>query len=243
MAKGKFTDFLNRFLYEEGENTPTDAPTVTPEEMATYEASVSEEGGENIVEMAKKIIADSQVASDNDEFPDISNVQSVLDTTGTEASHELIRNILTNFAHCDPAELEQDGITRKQAILAAIEQVKQQAAALKVEKANDEQSLAQAERDAEAACTAAISEANIASEQAIEEEKARSAAIIAEIRKNTEAATEAAKQQRDVTLQEIAAQRADNEAALRNSAELVAETERQGQPVINQIDTWLGYLK
>ena len=162
----KFTDFLNRFLYEEGEKAPTDAPQVTPEEMASFEASVSEEGGESIVEMAKKIIADSQVASDNDEYPDISNVQSVLDTTGTEASHELIRNILTNFAHCNPAELEHDGITRKQAILNAIEQVKQQAAALKVEKEGEEQALAQAERDAEAACTEAISQANLASQQA-----------------------------------------------------------------------------
>ena len=243
MAKGKFTDFLNRFLYEGEENTTADTQQLSPEEIASFEASVSEDGGENVTEMAKRIIADSQVASDNDEFPDISNVQTVLETTGTEASHELIRNILTNFAHCDPIELEKDGNIRKQAILDAIEQVKQQSAALKVEKANDEQTLSQAERDAEAACTAAISEANIASEQAIEEEKARSAAIIAEIRRNTETATEAAKQQRDSTLESIAAQRAENEAALRKSAELVAETERQGQLIVAQIVEWLNYLK
>ena len=243
MAKSKFADFLNRFLYEEGATTPADEPQVTPEEMASFEASMSEDGGEDVIEMAKKIIADSQLDSDNDEFPDICNVQNVLDTTGTEASHELIRNILSNFAHCDPAELEKDGVKRKEAILAAIEQVKQQAAALKAEKANEEQQLSQSERDAEAECTKAISEANLASQQAIEEEKARSAKIIAEIRQNTEAATEAAKQQRDATLESIAAQRTENEATLRKSADLVAETEKQGQMVIAQILTWLDYLK
>lgn len=239
----KFTDFLNRFLYEEGANTTPETHQVTPEEMATFEASVSESSGEDVVEIAKKCIADSQVEADSDELPDISNVQSVVETTGVDASHELIRNILTNFAHCDPVELEKDGIKRKDAILAAIEQVKQQAAALKQEKAADEQNLAQAERDAEAACTEAISQANLASEQAIEEEKKRSAAIIAQIRQDTEAATEAAKQQRNATLESIAAQRAENESALRKSADLVAETEKQGQMVIDQIVEWLNYLK
>ncbi|MBQ7360726.1 MAG: hypothetical protein IJW20_03800 [Clostridia bacterium] len=238
----KFAEFLNRFLYEDGGNTETETQA-TPEEMANFEASVSETGGEDVVEMAKKRIADSQVEADSDELPDISNVQSVVETTGADASHELIRNILTNFAHCDPAELEKDGIKRKDAILAAIEQVKNQATILKQEKAADEQNLAQAERDAEAACTEAISQANLASEQAIEEEKARSAAIIAQIRKDTEAATEAAKQQRDATLESIAGQRAENEAALRKSAALVAETEKQGQMVIAQILEWLNYLK
>lgn len=238
----KFAEFLNRFLYEDGNNTATETQA-TPEEMANYEASVSESSGEDVVEMAKRRIADSQVEADSDELPDISNVQSVVETTGVDASHELIRNILTNFAHCDPAELEKDGIKRKDAILAAIEQVKQQAATLKQEKADDEQALAQAERDAEAACTDAISQANLASQQAIDEEKARSAAIIAQIRLDTEAATNAAKEQRDATLKSIAAQRVENESALRKSADLVAETERQGQMVIAQIVEWLNYLK
>ena len=77
----------------------------------------------------------------------------------------------------------------------------------------------------------------------IEEEKRRSAAIIAEIRQRTDDATAAAKQQRDETLGILSAQRAENEAVLRNSAALVAETEKQGQVVMNQIDEWLSYLK
>lgn len=240
----KFSNFLNRLLYdEEKERTPEEeTPEVTQEEIATFEISMSEEGEESITEMANKIIVDSQLESDNDEYPDISNVQSVLDTTGVDADHSLIRNILTNFAHCDPAELEKDGIARKQAIENAIEHTKQQAAALKAEKANDEQTLIQAEKDAEAACTEAISQANIESEKAIEEEKARSAAIIAEIRQRTDSATEEAKMQRDATLESIAMQRAENQTALQKSANLVAETEKQGQIVINQINTWLEYL-
>lgn len=247
----KFKDFLNRVFYEEG-NTPSEeqqelpleeVPTLSPEEMATFEASISEEDEENVAEMAQKIIMDSQINSDNDEYPDICNVQDALDTVGVDVNHELICNVLRNYAHCDPAELEKDGINRKQAILNAIEQTKQQAAALKTEKVNDEQALIQAEKDAEAACTEAIAQANAESEKAIEEEKARSAAIIAQIRQNTDLATDEAKQQRDSTLESIAQQRAENEAALHKSANLVAETEKQGQAVINKIDTWLSYLK
>lgn len=243
MARRKFTDFLNRVLYEQGEAPAEEMPQLTEEEMATFEESMSEEGGESVVEMAKKIILESQVESDNDEYPDICNVQSVLDTAGVDADHELIQKILKNFVHCDPADLEKDGASRRQAILNAIEETRQKSAAIKLEKANDEQSLAQAEKEAEAACTEAISKANIESEQAIEEEKARSAAIIADIRQRTDAATEAAKQERDTTLESIAIQRAENEASIRKSVELVAETEKQGQSVINQIDTWLSYLK
>lgn len=247
MAKKKFADFLNGLLYEnEEESTSTpveenETPELTQEEMATFEASISEEE-EDVVEKAKRIIVESQIDSDNDEYPDISNVQSVLDTAGTDADHDLIRKILMNFVHCDPVELEKDGIKRREAIMNAIESTKQKAEALKVEKANDEQALIQAEKDAEVACTEAISQANIESERAIEEEKARSAAIIAEIRQRTDEATEAAKQQRDSTLESIAQQRAENEATLSKSATLVAETEKQGQNVINQINGWLGYL-
>lgn len=243
MAFNKFADFLNRFLYEEGSPQTADNLQLTPEEMAEFEASMSEGNEESVTDMAARIITESQVESDNDEYPDICNVQSVLDTAGPEASHDLIRKILMNFAHCDPDALEMDGIKRKQAILDAIEQTKKQAAVLKTEKAQDEQSLAQQERDAEAACTEAISKANQDSERAIEEEKARSAAIIEQIRKNTDAATDAAKQERAATLEDIAAQRSENEAALRKSASLVAETERQGKIVIDQIDEWLGHLK
>lgn len=241
MAFGKFKDFLNRTLYEEGGETKPQQ--LTPEELENYETSMSAAGEENIPEMAKKIIEDSQVASDNDEYPDISNVQSVLETAGTDASHDLICKILINFAHCNPEELEKDGTNRRQAINDAIEQTKQQAAALKTEKAAEEQSLVEAERAAEKACSDAIAQANAESEKAIEEERARSAAIIADIRKRTDEATEAAKQEREATRESIAAQRAENEMALAKSANLVAETEKQGQIVINQINDWLGYLK
>ena len=242
MAFGKFKDFLNRALYEEGGESKE--PQLTPEEIENYEASMTTaEGEESIAEMARKIIADSQEVSDNDEFPDISNVQSVLETAGTDASHELIRKILVNFAHCNPEDLEKDGINRRQAINEAIEQTRQQAAALKAEKTAEEQSLVEAERAAEKACSDAIAKANAESEKAIEEERARSAAIIAEIRKRTDEATEAAKQEREATRESIAVQRAENEATLTRSANLVAETEKQGQVVINQINDWLGYLK
>lgn len=243
--KGKFSDFLNRIFYEDGSTPPqpTEEPQLTQEEVAAFEASVSNENSEDVTEMAKRIIVGSQTESDNDEYPDICNVQVVLDTAGTDADHQLIRKILTNFVHCDPDGLEKDGIGRKQAILNAIEQIKQQAAALKTEKASDEEALVQAEKDAETACTQEISQANSESEAEIEAEKKRSAAIIAEIRQKTDAATEAAKQKRNAALESIAAQRAENEAALRKSADLVAETEKQGQTVIAQIDEWLDYLK
>lgn len=250
-AKRKFSNFLSSLLYENDEEKTTATteveevppPELTQEDIATFEVSMSAEGEEDIVEMAKKIIVDSQTESDNDEFPDISNVQSVLDTAGTDADHELICKILMNFVHCNPADLEQDGIKRRQAIMDAIEQTKQKSLVLKNEKADEEQALVQAEKDAEVACREAISQANIESERAIEEEKARSAAIIAEIRQRTDSATENAKQQRDATLESIAVQRAENEAVISKSNALVSETEKQGQIVISKIDTWLGYLK
>ena len=242
MAFNKFADFLNRVFYEEERVEVAETKELTGEEMAKFEAVVSEEGTESVAQIAQKIIADSQVESDNDEYPDICNVQSVLETAGLEADHELVRKILKNFAKCDPEMLQKDGSKRKAAIQNAIDLTKKQAEALKAEKVKDEESLSQAEKEAEAACTEAIANANSESERAIEEEKARSAAIIAEIRQKTDEATEEAKKQRDASLESIAAQRAENEAALKKSANLVAETEKCGQVVINQIDTWLNYL-
>lgn len=238
-----FKDFINRMLYEDVHTPEAEASEPTPEEMATFEVAMSEGDGENVTEMAQNIIAESQVESDNDEYPDISNVQTALDTAGSGENHELIRRILVNYAGCNPDDLEKDGIKRREAVMNAIENTKQQAAALKAEKANEELALDQAERDAEAACTDAITQANVACEQAIREEKERSAAIIAEIRKRADDATAAAKQQRDETLETLSAQRTENEAVLRRSAALVAETEKQGQVVIGKIDEWLGYLK
>ncbi len=244
----KFMDFLTNVFYQEERATQEETPKVSEEEMATFEQSVvaaSEgEDSEDVVEMARKIIVESQINSDNDEYPDISNVQTVLDTAaGAEEDHELIKRMLINLAHLEPEKLEKDGIGRKQAILDAIEQTKLRASTLKTEKANDEQVLTQAEKDAESTYTETVTQANAESERAIEEEKARSAAIIAEIRQRTEEATEAAKQQREATLHGIADQRAENEAALRKSTALVEETEKQGQAVISQIETWLDYLK
>lgn len=243
MAFKTFKDFLGRVLYEEENTTGVETSELTQEEMATFEASMTEETGENVAEKARAIIAESQIEADNDEYPDIVNVQTALDTAGSGENHELIRRILVNYAGCNPEELEKDGIKRREAIMKAIEHTQQQAAVLKSEKANEEQALIQAEREAEAACTEAINQANVACEQAIEEEKRRSAAIIAEIRQRTDDATVAAKQQRDETLETLSTQRAENEAVLRNSAALVAETEKQGQIVVSQIDEWLSYLK
>lgn len=249
MALGKFTDFLNRVFYENASAETPEVPetleteNLTQEEMATFEASMSEEYDEDVTQMAQRIIADSQIEFDNDEYPDISNVQSVLDTVGTKAEPEMIRKCLKNFLNCEPDDLEKDGIGRKQAILNAIEKIKQQAVALKAEKANDEQTLLQTEKDAETACTEAISQALTESEKAIEEEKARSAEIIAEIRRKAELATEEAKQERDTTLESISAKRAENETALKKSNNLVTETERQGQLVIDQVNALLKYLQ
>lgn len=254
MAFNRFTDFMNRVFFEEESTEVTELPEITDEEKAKFEATMSDEKTENVTEMAQKIISESQVESDNDEYPDISVVQSVLDSVGADANHTVIRNVLTNFAKCEPEAVEKDGNNRKIAIQNAIEQIKKQSEALRAEKIADEESLSQAEKQAEASCTEAIAQANIASEQAIEAEKARlaaaieaekerSATIIAEIRQSTDAATEEAKQQRSTTLESIAAQRAENEAALQKSANLEAEIERQGQIIINQIDEWLSYLK
>ena len=243
MAFKNFRDFLSRTIYEEAPAPEAEIAGPTPEEMATFEAAMSAENGENVTEEAQAIIAGSQVESDNDEYPDISNVQTALETAGSGENHELIRRILVTYAGCNPDDLEKDGVKRRQAIEAAIEHTRQQAATLKADKADEEEALSQAERDAEAACTAAITDANVACEEAIEEEKRRSAAIIAEIRQKAEDATAAAKQQRDETLKTLSAQRAENEAVLRNSAALVAETEKQGKIVVAQIDEWLSYLK
>ena len=243
MAFKNFKDFISRALYEEEPAPEAEASEPSPEEMATFEASMSEENGENVTEKAQAIIEDSQVESDNDEWPDISNVQTALDTAGSGENHELIRRILVNYARCNPDDLEKDGIKRRQAIMDAIQRTQQQAAALKAEKASEEQALLQAEREAEATCTAAINQANIECEQAIQEAKKQLAEIIANVRQKADDATVAAKQKRDETLETLSAQRAENEAVIRNSAALVAETEKYGQSVINQIDEWLSYLK
>lgn len=243
MELKNFKNFLGRVFYEEEHTLEAEVLEPTPEEIARFEESMSEENGENVTEKAQAIITDSQVESDNDEYPDISNVQTALDTAGSGENHELIRRILVNYAGCNPDDLEKDGLKRRKAIQDAIEHTKQQAEALKSEKANEELALDQAEKDAEASCTEAITQANITALHAIEEEKIRSAAIIAEIRQKADDAAVAAKQQRDEILETLSAQRAENEAVLRKSVALVAETEKQGQIVVNQIDEWLSYLK
>ena len=141
MAFKDFKDFLTRAFYEE-ESTPTpeaESSEPTPEEMATFQASMSEGDGENVSEIAQNIIAESQVESDNDQYPDISHVQTALDTAGSGENHELIRRILVNYARCNPDDLEKDGLKRRQSVLNAIEHTKQQAATLKAEKAAEEQ--------------------------------------------------------------------------------------------------------
>ena len=243
MARKKFGEILNKLLYVEGGAPEAEDAAVTPEEMEAFEESMATAAdGDDVTLIAKKIIADSQAEADSDEYPDISIVESVLETAGTDAPHELIRKILLNFAHCNPDDVEKDGVKRREYIQEAINQTKQRAEALKAEKNQDEQSLIEAERAAEATCTAAITQANEDSEKAIEAEKARSAAIIEEIRQRTDAATEEAKKARDTTLESIAAQRAENADAIRKATNLVAETEKHGMNVINQINTWIDYL-
>lgn len=237
-----FKKFLNQVLYEEAPTPEEKSSIPTPEEMEAFETTMATTGGDDVTEMARTIIADSQVDSDNDEFPDISNVQNALETAGSGENHELIRRILVNYGGFDPADLEKDGVKRRQAIVDAITRVQQQDVALKASKADEEQSLTQAEKAAETSCTEAITQANVACEEAIEAEKQRSAAIIASIRQKAEDDTQAAKQARDETLAALAAQRSDNDAALRKSAALVAEVENQGNIVISKIDELLGYL-
>ena len=236
-----FKDFLSRLLYEE--KSTTEFTESTTEEMAEFEASVSEQNCEDVSERAKAIITDSQIEADNDEYPDISNVQTALETAGSSENHELIRRMLINYAGCNPDELEKDGVKRKEAIQKAIADTKQQADTLKATKAKEEAALKEAEKNTEAAYTEAINQANVACEQAIEEEKQRSAAIIAEIRQKADDATAAAKQERDERLEALSLQRNENEALLRNSNALVVEIEAHGNLVIKQIDEWLSYLK
>ncbi len=252
MAKiGDFSNFMHRLFYEDDEPKAEIEVTETPqpeqtelseEEVAEFEESVSTESTENIPEKAKKIIIDSQIASDNDEYPDISNVETVLMSVGDSCNTEMIQKILINVSGLNLEGLKTDGSIRKQAILDAIAQMREKTTALRDAKAQEEQALVQAEKDIESACTAAISEANSASEKAIEEEKARSATVIAEIRNRTEQETAAAHEQRDLALKDIAKQRSENESAVRNATDLMSETEKQGNVIINQIDKWLSCL-
>lgn len=242
MGAFNFKKFLEKTFLEEDTTTGTEnAPTA--EEMQTFEATIASGGNsEDIKAMAQGIIAESQMDSDNDEFPDISNVQNALDTAGSGDNKELILRILVNYGGFDPVALKQDGIKRRQAILDAIQRIQQQDAALKQAKDAEDQEIAQAESAAETACTDAINAANNACTQAIEEEKRRSAEIIAGIRQKAEDDAAAAKQLREDTLAELATRRADNDTARTQSAALAVETSTQGNLVISKIDEWLGYL-
>lgn len=247
MAK-RFKEFLTNVFYQDENVAREETEKLDKEDVAAFEESletVSDETmSEDVVEKARKIILDSQINSDNDEFPDISNIQTVLDTVaGNQFDNELIKKLLINLLHLEPDGLEKDGNGRRQAILDVINKTKEYVISLKEEKSKDEQNLIQAEKDAESNYTEAVTKANAESERQIEEEKARSAAIIADIRRKTEEATEAAKQVREETLNTIAAHRNENEAEIRKVTALSEETEKQGQAIINQIDIWLGYLK
>lgn len=243
MAVFNFKKFLEKTFLEEEPTTGTEN-VPTAEEIQTFEATVASGGNtEDIKAMAQAIIAESQMDSDNDEFPDISNVQNALDTAGSGDNKELILRILVNYGGFDPAALKQDGIKRRQAILDAIQRIQQQDAALKQAKDAEDQEIAQAESAAETACTDAINAANNACTQAIEEEKRRSAEIIAGIRQKAEDDAAAAKQLREDTLTELATRRADNDTARIQSAALAAETSAQGNLVISKIDELLSYLE
>lgn len=243
MAAFKFKAFLEKTFFED--ETPSSAETaLTEEEMQTFEVTV-ESGGttEDIKAMAQGIIAESQLDSDSDELPDISNVQTALETAGSGDNKELILRILINYGGFDPAALKQDGIKRRQAIVDAIQRIERQDATLKQAKDADDQEIAQAKVAAETACTEAINAANTACTQAIEEERRRSEEIIAGIRKKAEEDAAAAKQLRDDTLTKLDNRGADNDVARTQSSALTEETKLQGDAVIKQIDIWLGYLE
>ena len=236
-----FKKFLEKALFEGDTTTGTnDVPTA--EEMQTFEATIASGGApENIKAQAQAIIMESQADSDSDEYPDISNVQTALDTAGSGENKELIIRILS-FGGFTPEALKQDGVKRRQAIVDAVQRIVQQNAALKQAKDADDQAIAQAESDAETAYTEAINAANTACAQAIEEEKRRSAEIIEGIRRRAEDESAAAKQQRDDTLAELANRHSENDTARAQSAALAAETDAQSKVVITKIDEWLSYL-
>ena len=214
----------------------------TAEEMQTFEATIASGGApEDIKAQAQAIIMESQADSDSDEYPDISNVQTALDTAGSGENKALIVRILS-FGGFTPEALKLDGVKRRQAIVDAVQRIVQQNAALKQAKDADDQAIAQAESDAETAYTEAINAANTACAQAIEEEKRRSAEIIEGIRRRAEEESTAAKQQRDDTLAELANRHSENDTARAQSAALAAETDAQGKVIITKIDEWLSYL-
>lgn len=237
-----FKKFLEKTFLEEDTTTGADE-VPTAEEMQTFEATIATGGTpEDIKAQAQAIITDSQADSDSDEFPDISNVQTALDTAGSGDNKDLIIRILS-FGGFTPEALKLDGVKRRQAIVDAVQRIIQQNAALKQAKDADDQAIAQAESEAETAYTEAVNAANTACAQAIEEEKRRSAEIIEGIRKKAEKDTAAAKQTRDDTLTELANRHSENDTARTQSAALAAETDAQGKIVIAKIDEWLSYLE
>ena len=236
-----FKKFLEKTLFVE-DSTPGTNEVPTAEEMQTFEATIASGGApEDIKAQAQAIIMESQADSDSDEYPDISNVQTALDTAGSGENKELIVRILS-FGGFTPEALKLDGVKRRQAIVDAVQRIVQQNAALKQAKDADDQAIAQAESDAETAYTEAINAANTACAQAIEEEKRRSVEIIEGIRRRAEEESAAAKQQRDDTLAELANRHSENDTARAQSAALAAETDAQSKVVLTKIDEWLSYL-
>lgn len=242
----KAKSFMNRTFYENPDEE-AETTTATEEEAKAYADEVAavadSEMEEDLSKTAEKIIADFLASLNGDEKSDISKVQFVLDTTGTDVDHKMFQKILINLVGCQPEDLEKDGVSRQEAIRKMLEKKRVLADQYKAESTATEQSLLQDERDAEAACNKAISDANAESERLIEEEKKRSAEAIAEIRKQADVATEEAKSQRDATLTEVARKRSFNDESLKRSVALMSEIERQSQAEIDKIEAWLSFLK
>lgn len=245
MAKDLKTLFGHLF-YEDEESTnnvPTDdsmQTEVSDEEVASFEKAISDDT--DVAETARNIIEECQEEFNSDPMTNISHVQEVLDILGENAETTVVQSVLAKLVKCDLIQLKEDGVARKSAIENAIEQTRASGKFLQKNKDEEEESLKEAEKEAESTYSQSVAVANQECEDAIEEERKRCELAIEEIRRKGEETINSAKESREITLADIAEQRKSNEECKKHSLALVAETEKVGKAEIEKIDNWLKSL-
>lgn len=244
MAKG-FKALFNRLIYEDEGKVADNVSEATPlsEEETTEETSVFSEGiteDSDVTETARNIIEDCQKVFD--QATSISKVQEVLELLGPDAEAIVVQRVLAKITGCDLTLIKEDGIARREAIKKAIDDTKASGDTLRQSKAEEENYLKEAEKQAETTYTETVTDANQECEERIQEERRKCELAIEEIRKKAEEAISNAKERRDASLSDIAMQRESNEECLKKSSLLIAETEKAGNTEIEKIDNWLKSL-
>lgn len=243
MAKG-FKALFNKLIYEDEQSPGNDSKSnltkaeESIEQPSEFEGVVSTDS--DVSETARSIIEECQRVFDP--ATSISRVQEVLELLGPEAEALVVQRVLAKITGCDLTLIKEDGIARREAIKKAIGDTKTNGETLRQTKAQEEIALKEAEKEAEKAYTDAVNTANQECELAIQEERTRCEIAIEEIRKSAEETISAAKKTRDASLSSISMQRESNETCLRQSAALVAETEKTGNDEIGKINKWLESL-